>query len=62
MKAVVQIGYGSPDVLEFKEIDKALASDDDVFVRVHPCGIPCRRRATLDGRIRTTVNARAGDP
>ena len=34
MKAVVQVGYGSADVLEFKEIDKPLVKDDDVLVRV----------------------------
>ncbi len=35
MKAVVQVGYGSADVLEFKEIDKPVANDDEVLVRVH---------------------------
>ena len=35
MKAVVQVGYGSADVLEFKEIDKPVAADDEVLVRVH---------------------------
>ena len=34
MKAVVQVGYGSADVLEFKEIDKPVVKDDDVLVRV----------------------------
>ena len=34
MKAVVQVGYGSADVLEFKEIDKPVVRDDDVLVRV----------------------------
>jgi hypothetical protein len=60
MKAAVQIDYGSADVLEFKEIDKPVANDDDVLVRVQ-CGIPCRR-PTLDKRIRTTTTARTGDP
>jgi NADPH:quinone reductase-like Zn-dependent oxidoreductase len=34
MKAIVQHKYGSPDVLELKEIDKPVVEDDDVLVRV----------------------------
>lgn len=29
MKAIVQNGYGSPDLLELKEIDKPAVKDDD---------------------------------
>jgi len=39
MKAVVQVGYGSADVLRFKEIDKPVAADDDVLVRVHAASL-----------------------
>jgi NADPH:quinone reductase-like Zn-dependent oxidoreductase len=39
MKAVVQVDYGSADVLEFKEIDKPVAKDDDVLVRVHAASL-----------------------
>jgi NADPH:quinone reductase-like Zn-dependent oxidoreductase len=39
MKAVVQVGYGSADVLELKEIDKPVAADDDVLVRVHAASL-----------------------
>src|SRR5665647_3273913 len=39
MKAVVQVGYGSADVLEFKEIDKPVAADGDVLVRVHAASL-----------------------
>src|SRR5659263_458510 len=39
MKAVVQVGYGSADVLEFKEIDKPVVKDDDVLVRVHAASL-----------------------
>jgi NADPH:quinone reductase-like Zn-dependent oxidoreductase len=35
MKAIVQDEYGSPDVLELREIDKPVAKDDAVLVRVH---------------------------
>ena len=34
MKAVIQTGYGSADMLEFKEIDRPLVADDEVLVRV----------------------------
>jgi NADPH:quinone reductase-like Zn-dependent oxidoreductase len=39
MKAVVQTGYGSADVLELKEIDRPVADDDDVLVRVHSASL-----------------------
>jgi NADPH:quinone reductase-like Zn-dependent oxidoreductase len=39
MKAVVQVGYGSAEVLEFKDIDKPVAADDDVLVRVHAASL-----------------------
>jgi NADPH:quinone reductase-like Zn-dependent oxidoreductase len=39
MKAVIQTGYGSADVLEFKEIDRPVAADDDVLVRVHAASL-----------------------
>jgi hypothetical protein len=34
MKAIVQDKYGSPDVLELKEIDKPVVTDHEVLVRV----------------------------
>src|SRR5712692_811958 len=39
MKAIVQDTYGSPDVLELREIDKPVVEDDDVLVRVHAAGV-----------------------
>src|SRR5665647_488362 len=39
MKAVAQVGYGSADVLEFKEIDKPVAGEGDVLVRVHAASL-----------------------
>jgi NADPH:quinone reductase-like Zn-dependent oxidoreductase len=39
MKAVVQDTYGSPDVLELREIDKPVAGDEDLLVRVHAAGV-----------------------
>ncbi|HUG82948.1 MAG TPA: alcohol dehydrogenase catalytic domain-containing protein [Euzebya sp.] len=34
MKAIVQYAYSSPDVLEFKEVDKPAIKDDEVLLRV----------------------------
>jgi NADPH:quinone reductase-like Zn-dependent oxidoreductase len=39
MKAVVQDTYGSPDVLELREIDKPVAGDEDLLLRVHAAGV-----------------------
>jgi NADPH:quinone reductase-like Zn-dependent oxidoreductase len=35
MRAIVRNTYGSPDVLELREIGRPVVSDDDVVVRVH---------------------------
>jgi NADPH:quinone reductase-like Zn-dependent oxidoreductase len=39
MKAIVQTGYGSPDVLELKEIDKPAVKGNDVLVRIQATAI-----------------------
>jgi NADPH:quinone reductase-like Zn-dependent oxidoreductase len=39
MKAIVQDRFGSPDVLELREIDKPEVGDDDVLVRVHAASV-----------------------
>jgi NADPH:quinone reductase-like Zn-dependent oxidoreductase len=39
MKAIVQYRYGSPSVLEVKEIDKPLVGDSDVLVGVHAAAV-----------------------
>ena len=38
MKAFVQDTYGSPDVLELRDIDKPEIGDDDVLVRIRAAG------------------------
>src|SRR5688572_14637711 len=38
MKAIVQDGFGSADVLELRDIDPPPVGDDDVLVRVHAAG------------------------
>jgi len=35
MKAIAQDGYGAPDALELREIDRPVVGDDEVLVRVH---------------------------
>jgi NADPH:quinone reductase-like Zn-dependent oxidoreductase len=39
MKAVVQNAYGSPAVLELKEIDEPVVKDDGVLIRVHAAAL-----------------------
>ncbi len=39
MKAIVQDTYGSPDVLELRDIDKPAVGADDLLVRVHAAGV-----------------------
>jgi NADPH:quinone reductase-like Zn-dependent oxidoreductase len=39
MKAIVQDTYGSADVLELREIDQPVPTDDEVLVRVHAAGL-----------------------
>jgi NADPH:quinone reductase-like Zn-dependent oxidoreductase len=39
MKAIVQEQYGSPDVLELRDIDKPVVNDDEVLVRVRAAAV-----------------------
>ncbi len=39
MKAIVQDAYGSPDVLELREIDEPVAGDDQLLVRVRAASV-----------------------
>src|SRR5262245_35984531 len=39
MKAIVQDKFGSPDMLELREIDKPEVGDDDVLVQVHAASV-----------------------
>jgi NADPH:quinone reductase-like Zn-dependent oxidoreductase len=39
MKAIVQDRYGSPDVLQLREIDPPVIGEDEVLVRVRAAGV-----------------------
>jgi NADPH:quinone reductase-like Zn-dependent oxidoreductase len=61
MKAIVQNGYGSPDVFELKEIDKPMVKDDDVLVRVHAAALHAGDYFTMRG-VPYLVRVSAGWP
>lgn len=50
MKAIIHNTYGSPDVLEFQEIEKPEVTDDGVLVRVRAASINPADMYTLSGR------------
>ena len=39
MKAIVQNAYGSPDVLEFKDVDKPVVKEDYILVRAQAAAL-----------------------
>ena len=51
MKAVVYEKYGSPEVLELKEIDRPSVADDEILVKIHAASIQ-----------QTDINFRKGEP
>ena len=50
MKAIVRDEYGSPDVLELREIDKPKPRDDEVVVKVHAASVNTADLDYLRGR------------
>jgi len=49
MRAIVFTKYGSPDVLESKEVDKPVPGDDEVLIRVHAVSLNDWDLGALDG-------------
>ena len=39
MKAIVRLGFSSPDILQLQDIAKPVVKDDEVLVRVHAAGV-----------------------
>ena len=50
MRAIVRDKFGSPDVLELKDIDRPVVTDDDVLVRVRATSVNAGDWYTLTGR------------
>jgi NADPH:quinone reductase-like Zn-dependent oxidoreductase len=50
MKAVMCTKYGSPDVLQLKEVDKPIPKDDEVLIKVHAASINSWDWDMLTGR------------
>ncbi len=50
MKAVVYTKYGSPDVLELKEVEKPIPKDDEVLIKVHAAAANYADWALLRGK------------
>ena len=50
MKAVVYTKYGSPDVLQLKEVEKPIPKDDEILIKVHAASINSWDWDMLTGR------------
>ena len=61
MKAIVQTGYGSPDLLELREVEPPAVGDDTVLVRVHAASVNAADGHLL-GRIPHLIGALLRQP
>jgi len=49
MKAIVRTKYGSPDVLQLKEVNKPIPKDDEALVRIHATSLNASDFETMRG-------------
>src|SRR5258708_22643534 len=57
MQAIVYTRYGSPDVLQLKEVAKPTPTDDEVLIKVHAASV---NRSDWEGLIGKPLYARIG--
>jgi NADPH:quinone reductase-like Zn-dependent oxidoreductase len=57
MKAVVYTEYGSPDVLQFKEVAKPVPNDDEILIKIHAASV---NRSDWEGLTGKPLYARIG--
>ena len=50
MKAIVHTKYGSPDVLELKEVEKPAVGDNEVLVKVYVASVNAAELHTVSGK------------
>ena len=50
MRAMVHRAYGSPEILELREIERPAINDDDVLVRVHAAALHIGNCFSVRGR------------
>lgn len=62
MRAIVQEGYGSPDVLRLREIEKPSAGDDQVLVKVAAASVNAADWHLLGGRLPHVIGKMLGSP
>jgi len=72
MKAIVYEKYGSPDVLELKEVEKPIPKDNEVLVKVHAASVndwdwgllrgkPFMNRLVVSGLLKPKIKILGGD-